>query len=301
MEISLPVNQEYIGKTVFQFLKSHGLSKRQLRKLKLQNAVFFNNRPVPLNSHLTTPGEVVIKLPHTLPPAVQSQNAPVKVLYEDDYLIVIDKPAGVLAHPVKNHFAPSMQELTLSYYRDKGRIFEGFYPIYRLDRNTSGPMLIAKFSLIAEMLNNSLRKRQINKIYLALIEGPLADKSGIINLPLGLLEGSIIKRAVVPGGQPACTKYQTVKAFPTHTLLKVELLTGRTHQIRAHFAAIGHPLAGDDLYGGKMDLIERQALHLYYISFPHPITKKTISLYAPLPRDFKEALITLKKASGELL
>ncbi|GAV26270.1 RNA pseudouridine synthase [Carboxydothermus islandicus] len=299
MEITLPVPSEFIGKTIFQFLKELGISKRQLRKLKLQEAVFLNNQPAPLNYQLKTTGNLVIKLPQVKLSSIQTPELPLQVLYEDNFLLVVNKPAGILAHPVKNHPAPSLQELTYSYYLKNNKVFEGYYPIYRLDRNTTGAMLIAKFSLIAELLNKSLRSKKIKKSYLALVEGQITKKSGLINLPLGLAEGSIIKRSITPEGKPACTKYETLKLFTSNTLLKVEILTGRTHQIRAHFAGIGHPLVGDDLYGSKTNIMNRQALHLYSLSFLHPVTGKEIKLISPLPDDFKEALITLKKASGE--
>ncbi|GAV23888.1 RluA family pseudouridine synthase [Carboxydothermus pertinax] len=305
MELRLAIKPEFIGKTVLHLLKSYGLSKRQLRKLKNHQAVYLNNQPVVLSQPIENQGQIVIKLP-ALPAEKYTETSIESLhkgdfLYEDEYLIIINKPAGILAHPVKYHPAPSVREAILSHYKQHSESFEGFYPIYRLDRNTSGPMLIAKYSLIAEMLNFHLKLGNIKKSYLALAEGQIVQQKGIIDLPLGLEPNSFIKRKASVSGKPALTKFQVLKLFPSHTLLLVEILTGRTHQIRAHFAAIGHPLAGDDLYGGKLNLLSRQALHLYRLSFFHPVFEETINLTCPLAGDFKEALLTLRQASGELL
>ena len=156
-----------------------------------------------------------------------------------------------------------------------------------MDRNTSGIVIFAKNEYIQECLIKQMKTKELKKEYLAIVCGILENSSGTLNFPIARKEGSIIERCVNPNGDPAITHYDVLKTFNNLSLVHIVLETGRTHQIRVHFSYINHPVLGDTLYGNPSDLIARQALHSYKISFIHPITKENITITAPLPSDMK--------------
>lgn len=218
------------------------------------------------------------------------------VVYEDEDILVVNKPAGLPIHPSQNHYEDSLANAVMAYYKEQGENFV-FRCINRLDRNTSGLTLIAKNMLSSAILSQDVMKRDIHRTYLALVERShqLPD-SGTIEAPIARVEGSTILREVnFETGDYALTKYWKLADFEDATLLKLQLGTGRTHQIRVHMSYIGHPLLGDDLYGngtyqridseGKPIILDRHALHSYRLEFTHPITGEAMDLRADLPMD----------------
>jgi 23S rRNA pseudouridine1911/1915/1917 synthase len=203
------------------------------------------------------------------------------ILYEDQYIIAVEKPAGVLAYPL-----PGSDEKTI------GDIYNAL-PIHRLDRDTSGIILLAKSEEVKEIMQKLFKERQIEKTYTALVCGKVEPKSGEIKIPLG--RGSKDRLRVVPSteGRESHTTYSVEKYFEEKdmSLLRVGLKTGRTHQIRVHFSAIGHPVVGDKKYSKKESTLKRQFLHATEISFIHPYTHKLINLKSPLPKDLKSYLL----------
>lgn len=197
------------------------------------------------------------------------------ILYEDECFLVLNKPSGVAVHPSILHFDDTLSN-GLKFYFDSINLHKKIRPVNRLDLNTSGLIVFAKNEYIQECLIQQMLNNTFKKEYLAVVSGILDEKSGTINKPISRKEGSIIERCISPEGKESITHFEVLKEFKNCSLVKCILETGRTHQIRVHFASIGHPLVGDDLYGEKSDLVNGQALVCYKLSFVHPISKENL-------------------------
>lgn len=208
------------------------------------------------------------------------------IIFEDDWLLVVNKPAGIAIHPSVLHYSDSLCN-GIRFYFDKIGLKKKVRPVNRLDLNTSGLVIFAKCEYIQECLINEMKGNKFKKEYLAVCNGIFEKKSGTINLPIARKENSIIERCVSENGQNAITHYKVLKEFENYSLVKCSLETGRTHQIRVHMSAIGHPLLGDSLYGSISDLINRQALHCYNLKFIHPVYNDCLNFFGDLPNDFK--------------
>ena len=279
-EIKLDKNFETMQIKTF-LRKNCNISASTLTKLKqTPNGILKNGCPVKVIDSISASDVLVLNLPKD-----KNDISPVKgdlnILYEDDNIIAIDKPAGLPVHPVKVY-----QENTLANYLRYYNIYNKndytFRAVNRLDKDTSGIVLVAKDRVSAAKLQNS---PTTYKQYFAICEG-IINTSGTVNLPIRLSDNSKIVRVAGLGGADSVTHYQPIKVLDNHTLLSIVLETGRTHQIRCHLSHIGHPLAGDDLYGGSRELIKRQALHCGRIVIIHPITQEKIEITSPIPKDF---------------
>ena len=207
------------------------------------------------------------------------------IIYEDEFLLAINKPAGIPVHPSLLHYEDSLANGVKFYYNSIG-LKKKIRAVNRIDLNTSGLVLFAKNEYIQEQLIKQMNNKDFIKTYLAIVCGKLDKKEGIINAPIARKENSIIERCISPLGQSAVTHYNVLKEFNDYSFIECSLGTGRTHQIRVHFANLGNPLLGDTLYGNsKNALINRQALHSYKMDFVHPITLKEITLIADIPND----------------
>ena len=215
------------------------------------------------------------------------------ILYEDEWMLVINKPSGIAVHPSILHFNDSLSN-GVRFYFDKIGLKKKIRPVNRLDLNTSGVIIFAKCEYIQEELSKQMQKNIFKKEYLYMVDGlfPSDKKSGTINLPIARKNGSIIERCISKDGQNSITHYEVLKEFKdkNYSLVKCLLETGRTHQIRVHMKELSHPLLGDTLYGTSSNLINRQALHSYLIYFIHPVTKKEIKIMAKLPKDMRNLL-----------
>ena len=228
-------------------------------------------------------------------PALTPVDLPLEILYEDGDIVVPAKPADMPTHPSHDHYTDTVANALSFRYFKEGIPFV-FRPINRLDRNTSGLLLIARNKRAAGKLTQSMQKGEIQKTYLAVAVGEMREYEGVIDAPLHRTKESIIVREVCPPNAPdadaARTEYRVLATENGYTLLLVRPLTGRTHQIRVHFAYSGHPLVGDDLYGTPTALIGRHALHAYQLSFPHPMTDEKLTLTAPLCADMRTLVET---------
>ena len=193
------------------------------------------------------------------------------IVYEDEWILIVNKSAGIAIHPSVLHYSDSLCN-GIKYYFNSISLNKKIRPVNRLDFNTSGLVIFAKCEYIQECLISQMKKNLFKKEYLAICEGSFDIKSDTISLPIARKDNSIIERCISENGQQSITHYEVLKEFKNYTLIKCILETGRTHQIRVHLSAIGHPLLGDTLYGNKSDLINRQALHCYKLKFIHPIT-----------------------------
>ncbi len=200
------------------------------------------------------------------------------ILFEDDYLLCINKSPKIPVHPTKIYQDNTLGNYISLYMRERGESYV-FRPVNRLDKDTSGIVIIAKNSYAATFLAKHNEKK-----YYCICKGDIAQ-DGVVDAPIGLKPGHTVERAVIKEGKRAVTHYRPIKRFGDTTLLEVWLETGRTHQIRCHLSYIGHPLEGDDMYGGSLKRISRQALHCKSIRFTHPVSKESITLDSPLPAD----------------
>jgi 23S rRNA pseudouridine1911/1915/1917 synthase len=215
-----------------------------------------------------------------------------KILYEDDFLLILNKPAGLAIHPSITHYEDSLSN-GVKFYFEKNKLQIKIRPVNRLDKDTSGIIIFAKHAYIQECLIRQMKENTFSKKYLALVEGFFKPEEGTIKAPITRKENSIIERKIDLNSnlesEQAITHYKTLEKLNNASLVEFSLETGRTHQIRVHSKFKNHPLIGDSLYGNKSDLISRQALHSYKISFVHPISKSIINIEAPIPEDFDKA------------
>lgn len=265
-----------------------GLSLTQWRKIK-QAGFFINGQPAAPH-HQLQPGDLLL-LQWETACDIEPTPIPLSIIYEDDYLLIIDKPAGLVVHPVAGNRTHTLANAVIYYYRQHS-LAHAFHPVHRLDRNTSGLIVIAKYPHIQHQLSQG--GFQLERRYLAISSGQPPATDGLIDAPIDRLPGSIILRQVAASGQPAQTNYHICATAPSGALLELTLLTGRTHQIRVHLAYIGCPLHGDDLYGGPLTHITRQALHSAYLAFTHPVSKEKLTFSAPLPPDMQYVWHTLQ-------
>lgn len=225
--------------------------------------------------------------------AITPVDLPLDILYEDDEIVVPAKPADMPTHPSHDHYTDTVANALAFRYAKDGIPFV-FRPINRLDRNTSGLLLISRNKRAAGKLTQAMQRGEIKKAYLAVTVGEMPEREGVIDAPLHRTKESIIVREVcapdVPDADAACTAYRVLARENGYSLVLVHPLTGRTHQIRVHFAYAGYPLVGDDLYGTPTPLIDRHALHAYMLSFPHPMTEERLTFSAPLCADMRHLI-----------
>lgn len=291
MNLSYQIDKDEHYDNVLHVLKEQFLlSDRLITKLKKANKIYLNSLPTYTKKSVTVGDTVSVLIDFEEDNSnIVASNIPLNIIYEDDYLLVLNKPANIAIHPSILHFYNSLSN-GVKFYFDKLGLKKKIRIVNRLDRNTSGIVIFAKNEYIQECLIKQMKTNEFKKEYLAIAKGILESKSGTLNFPIARKEGSIIERTVTSDGDSAITHYDVVKEFNNLSLVHIVLGTGRTHQIRVHFSHIGHPILGDTLYGSPSELINRQALHSYKLTFIHPVTKKVVSLEAPLPNDIKNII-----------
>lgn len=291
MNLSYQIDKDDHYDNILHVLKEQFLlSDRLITKLKTANKIYLNDLPTYTKKSVTVGDKVSVLIDFEEDNSnIVASNIPLDIIYEDDYLLVINKPANIAIHPSILHFDNSLSN-GVKFYFDKLGLKKKIRIVNRLDRNTSGIVVFAKNEYIQECLIKQMKTKELKKEYLAIAKGILESKSDTLNFPIARKEGSIIERTVSSDGDSAITHYDVVKEFNNLSLVHIVLETGRTHQIRVHFSYIGHPILGDTLYGSPSELINRQALHSYKLTFIHPVTKKVLSLEAPLPNDIKNII-----------
>lgn len=306
--------------------RNFSFSSRFMTKLKQNRLIFLNGESMP-GWILPNPGDVITVVTPEETSDFPPEAIPISIVYEDDDLLVINKQPGIVVHPTKGKPCHTIANGLMKRMLDKGESYKIRF-VNRLDMNTSGLLIVAKNSYAQDNLTKQMKTDHIQKKYMAIVSGVMAQDRGTIDLPLGRPDPNEVERWVVPveeGGYPSVTHFKVLKRFKKNTLVELQLETGRTHQIRIHLAYIGHPIEGDHLYchgdpfeyrrihgdprpsldgspGPRMetnpeivsDIINRQALHAFSLTFKHPVTGERLHLEAPLPDDMKRALAYLE-------
>lgn len=288
--LTYTISTEYDGFTIDKFLKAQGYSSANITAIKkMPNNVVIDGEWVHMNRKLKA-GEVLTAniSEEDSSEKIPAVEIPLDIVYEDEDIIVINKPAGLPIHPSLNHYEDSLANGLAYYYEAQGKPFI-FRCANRLDKNTSGLTVIAKHLVSANILSTAVKNREFHREYYAIVRGTLEQSAGTIDAPIGRVDDSIITRQVdFEHGERAVTHYKVIEEKNGHSLISIHLETGRTHQIRVHFKYIGHPLIGDHLYNPDFEYMKRQALHSHSIEFTHPITGEAMKFIAPLPKDMKQ-------------
>ncbi|EIT84610.1 pseudouridylate synthase [Fictibacillus macauensis ZFHKF-1] len=275
------------------FLRNKQLSKKAVTDIKFSGGkLLVNHQEVTVRKKLSAGDAVEVHFPKE---PISEQMIPISmaldILYEDEHLLVVNKEAGLPTIPSRYQKHGSLAQGVLAYYIERG-VDATFHGINRLDKDTSGLVMIAKHRFAHSLFSKQQKEKQIKRAYIAIAHGRFVTKKGTIDAPIGRKEDSLIERMVRADGQRAVTHYEVLQENEVRndSVVKLRLETGRTHQIRVHMAHRHNPLLGDDLYGGRCDHIPRQALHSYEVTFVHPFTAETMTLAAPLPSDMKQLL-----------
>ncbi len=265
------------NQTINQILKNKlHISSRLLYKLINKKVIYLNDKVCDTRNIANTGDIISIDLSYVEDTSnVVPTKMDLNIIYEDDAILVLNKPSGISTHPSMLHFENSLSN-GVKYYFDSIDLHKKIRPVNRLDLHTSGLIIFAKNEYIQECLIKQMESNSLKKEYHAIINGYLENKKGTIDKPIARKQNSIIERCIDQNGKRAVTHYEVVKEFDDHSLVKCTLETGRTHQIRVHFASINHPLLGDSLYGEKSNLIDGQALMCTKLSFIHPISNKIL-------------------------
>lgn len=292
------IGKETEGKTVLTFLRhTVGISGAMLRHLKyIPDGIEVNGSHVTVR-HVLLCGELLsIKSEDCAPSeSIVPSDIEIDIAYEDEDIVVPDKPPFMPTHPSHGHFDDTVANALCKRYENSGAPFV-FRPINRLDRNTSGLVLIARNRMAASRLSEAMKRGEIRKEYIAILDGMLPSLEGEIETYIKRAEKSIIVRCVCgedEGGDYALTRYKVLFSDGVHTVVRAAPITGRTHQLRVHFAHLGAPILGDDMYGKESEHISRHALHAERLSFPHPKDGREMTLESPLPKDMRELLDNL--------
>ena len=274
-----------------------GLNRSQLRRLIVEGQVLVNGGPAKPSSKVRTGDLVSLSVPPPRESSLVAQDILVTVVYQDENLVVIDKPAGLAVHPGPGHPDQTLVNALLAMCPDiqgiGGEIRPGI--VHRLDKDTSGLMMVAKTHQAHIDLSAQIKARHVTKGYLALVEGAPNPPEGKVDAPVGRHPRRRTRMAVVVGGKEARTGYKVREQFEGHSLLELYLETGRTHQIRVHMAHIGHPLVGDTTYGKASPLVERHFLHAFHLGFKHPVTGESLEFQTGLPADLAPAVDALRQ------
>lgn len=276
------------GRTVRDVLqKRYGVSRRLLIRAKFKGLITRNGQLVFVNEQLRAGDEIAVMVTEDAEETVAPEAMPLSIRFEDDDLMVIAKPAGLVVHPTGNHAGGTLANGVIAYWQQRGE-HRKFRAVNRLDKDTSGLLIVAKNQWAHEQFSRMQQERTLHRIYQAIAEGEVEPDEGTIDAPIGLAEDSFITRQIRPDGQKAVTHFRVLARGNGLSHLELKLDTGRTHQIRVHMSSLGHPLAGDDLYGGGRQLIGRQALHAFRLAFVHPRSGQRMEWTEPLPTDMSE-------------
>lgn len=274
------------------------LSRTRIKELIKSKNILVNNHLEKVSYKVNLEDQIKVTVPPKEPLNVKSENVPLDIIYEDNDVIVVNKPQGMVVHPAAGHPDHTLVNALLYHTRDLASSPEGFRPgiVHRIDKDTSGLLMIAKNAKARESLEHQLATKTNKRLYLAIVHGNFGEESGTINAPIGRNPHDRKKMGVVETGKEAITHFKVLEQFKNYSLIQCQLETGRTHQIRVHLSYIGHPVAGDPLYGPRKTLNGNgQFLHAQVLGFKHPSSGKWLEFEIDPPKIFKERLAELRK------
>ncbi|EAD5753382.1 RluA family pseudouridine synthase [Listeria innocua] len=292
MFLEWQVKNEEDGLLLRTFLKSKHISKQLLTAVKFgaDGKIEVNNEEQNVLYHVKTDDKVRLTFPtEQQNERLLAEHTDLEVVFEDDFLLIINKPAGMASIPSQYHPTGSVANFVKGHYENQ-ELTSAIHIVTRLDRETSGLMLIAKNRYAHARLSSFLQQGLLKRRYQAFTSGTLEEEAGSIEAPIGRKDVSIMVRFVTPEGKYAKTNYEVLMRYNGFDHLAIQLETGRTHQIRVHFSYIGHPLIGDDMYGGDQVLLKRQALHSCHLHLVHPVTEEYMAFDLPLPEDMEQII-----------
>ena len=301
-ESAISFTVERGGERLDKVIPAHApdLSRAVVQRLIKAGQVTVNGRPSKPSYRAQEGDAIVVRVPAELPEPVVPEDIPLDVIYEDDALLVVNKPAGMVVHPALGHASGTLVNAVLAYCPEVADVggLERAGIVHRLDKDTSGLILIARDEATRAALQRQFKRRQVAKIYLALVEGQIYPREGIIEAPVGRDKRQRKRMAVVRRGREARTEYRAIEYFVDHTLLEVRPTTGRTHQVRVHLAWLGYPIVGDTVYGRRRQrlLRNRHFLHAARLRFSHPTTGEEVQFKAPLPPKLAAVLKRLRRS-----
>ncbi len=272
------------------------LSRSYIQKCIKEGLVFVNGKPVKANYQLRVEDEIVFQIPEAVEPVIEAENIPLSILYEDEDVLVVDKPKGMVVHPAPGHYTGTLVNAVL--YHCKGQLsgINGVLRpgiVHRIDRDTTGSLIVCKTDHAHRAIAAQLKEHSLNRSYRAIVHGVLKEDEGTVNASIGRDEKDRKRMAVnEKNGKEAITHYRVLSRFQEYTYIECRLETGRTHQIRVHMTSIGHPLLGDEVYGARKTAfhLEGQTLHAYLLGFIHPTSGEYVEVTAPLPAYFSNIL-----------
>ena len=295
MPHSIPVAESAAGMRLDRFLSAElpEYSRAFLQRLIDHGDVTVDGRPARPSERMRAGQVVQIVIPAPQPTGIVATDLPLRIVYERPDLLVLNKPAGLVVHPAPGHAADTLANALMARYPGLA-VGNALRPgiVHRLDKGTSGLMVVALADRAYHHLVAQMKERAVHKEYLALVHGNVGPERGIVEAPIGRERINRQKMGVVPDGRPARTAFRVLERFPGYTLLRVKIETGRTHQIRVHLASIGHPVAGDVVYGPRKPALglERPFLHAWYLGFKLPDEEACLVAWAPLPEDLQKVL-----------
>ena len=294
------VNEENVRLDTYLVKTEKDISRTMIQKLIEEGAVLVNGAKKKISYKVQVGDNIELDIPEPQEVDLKPENIPLDIVYEDNDIIVVNKPKGLVVHPANGNPDGTLVNAIMAICKDSlsgigGQIRPGI--VHRLDKDTSGLLIIAKNDKAHIKMSEQIKNREVKKIYIALVRGVVSEEEATINMPIGRSTKDRKKMAVRKDGKEAVTHFKVLKRYSNYTLLKVKIDTGRTHQIRVHLAEIGHPVVGDMVYSnGKNEFgVEGQMLHAKSLDFKHPITGKPMHLEAELPAYFKEVLEKLEQ------
>ena len=302
LEFLVDSNHQALRLDVFLSENQNEFSRSHLKKLIEKGHASVNNSPTQAKYRIKTGDKIILNIYPPSSSGIEAESIPLTIIYEDEAMLVVNKPAGMVVHPAPGHVKGTLVNALLNHCSDLSGIGGVERPgiVHRLDKDTSGVVLIAKNEIAHRILANQFKNRKVKKIYLALVRGIVKSASGVIETSIGRHKTNRKKMtATMNQGRQAETRYEVIETLGHFSYLRLFPKTGRTHQIRVHLASIHHPVLGDSLYGGKIAepylKIPRQALHAHRVEINHPLNKQPLVFEAPVPPDINNYLAKFRQ------
>lgn len=293
------MEDERIDKCICGYMES--LSRSYIQKIIKDGNVYVNGLPVKANYKVRVEDKVRFIIPDSVEPDIPAQDIPLDIIYEDSDILIINKPKDMVVHPAPGHYEGTIVNAVMFHCKDALSGINGVMRpgiVHRIDKDTTGSLIICKNDEAHNDIASQLKEHSINRRYRAIVWGRIKEDEGIIDAPIGRHPNDRKKMAInETNGKHAITHYKVLERFDKFTYIECRLETGRTHQIRVHMKAIGHPLIGDDLYAPEYMLMDRQALHSAKLVFPHPMTGQEMTLECPIPNDMLQIMSEGQKKS----